>query len=147
MLTREAATPANDQEKWTFGTGRVRGLVCTIAVSFGNYVHPLGGGHIIFAFSAVRRPTWFPDILGNLKFRICAKKPCEIERFRENFRPTGYLRNVIFAIFKKNFPSPKLAAILNFRIFAKNGKTQISFYLLNRAIYSDFVEIFDPQGI
>ena len=29
-------TPANDQEKWTFGFGRVRGLVCTIAVSFGN---------------------------------------------------------------------------------------------------------------
>ena len=36
MLTREAATPANDQEKWTFGTGRVRGLVFTIAVWFGN---------------------------------------------------------------------------------------------------------------
>ena len=33
--------------------------------SAGNYVHPLGGGHIIFAFSAVRRPTWFSDILGN----------------------------------------------------------------------------------
>ena len=29
-------TPANNQEKWTFGFGRVRGLVCTIAVSFGN---------------------------------------------------------------------------------------------------------------
>ena len=29
-------TLANDQEKWTFGFGRVRGLVCTIAVSFGN---------------------------------------------------------------------------------------------------------------
>ena len=29
-------TPANNQEKWTFGTGRVRGLVCTIAVSFCN---------------------------------------------------------------------------------------------------------------
>ena len=27
----------------------------------------------------------------------------------------------------------KMAAILNFRIFAKNGKTQICFYLLNRA--------------
>ena len=26
--------------------------------------------------------------------------------------------------FKKIFPSPKMAAILNFRIFAKNGKTQ-----------------------
>ena len=49
--------------------------------------------------------------------------------------------------FKKNFPSPKMAAILNFRIFAKNGKTQICFYLLNRARYSDFVEVFDPQGI
>ena len=35
--------------------------------------------------------------------------------------------------FQKNFPSPKMAAILNFRIFAKNGKTQICFYLLNRA--------------
>ena len=29
-------TPANDQEKWTFGFGRVHSLVCTIAVSFGN---------------------------------------------------------------------------------------------------------------
>ena len=40
-----------------------------------------------------------------------------------------------------------MAAILNFRIFAKNGKTQICFYLLNRARSSDFVEIFDLQGI
>ena len=31
-----AGTPANDQEKWTFGFGRVRGLVCTIAVLFGD---------------------------------------------------------------------------------------------------------------
>ena len=35
--------------------------------------------------------------------------------------------------FQNIFPSPKMAAILNFRIFAKNGKTQICFYLLNRA--------------
>ena len=28
-------TLANDQEKWTFGFGRVCGLVCTIAVLFG----------------------------------------------------------------------------------------------------------------
>ena len=34
--------------------------------------------------------------------------------------------------FQKNFPSPKMAAILNFRIFAQNGKTQINFDLLNR---------------
>ena len=31
------------------------------------------------------------------------------------------------------FLSPKMAAILNFRIFAQNGKTQIWFDLLNRA--------------
>ena len=40
-----------------------------------------------------------------------------------------------------------MAAILNFRIFAKDGKTRICFYLLNRPRYSDFVEMFDPQGI
>ena len=49
--------------------------------------------------------------------------------------------------FQKIFPSPKMAAILNFRIFAKNGKTQNCLYLLNRARYSHFVEIFDPEGI
>ena len=43
--------------------------------------------------------------------------------------------------FQKIFPSPKMAAIFNFRIFAQNGKTQIG---LNRAKYSYFVEIFDP---
>ena len=32
--------------------------------------------------------------------------------------------------FQKIFPSPKMVAILNFRIFAQNGKTQIG---LNRA--------------
>ena len=35
--------------------------------------------------------------------------------------------------FKKIFPSPKMAAILNFRIFAQNGKTRICFYLYNCA--------------
>ena len=35
--------------------------------------------------------------------------------------------------FQKIFLFPKLAAILNFQIFAKNRKTEICFYLLNRA--------------
>ena len=34
---------------------------------------PLGGGHIIFAFSGVRRPTCFPDILGNSSYPIFTK--------------------------------------------------------------------------
>ena len=40
-----------------------------------SYVHPLGGwgGHIIFAFSGVRRHTWFPDILGNSSYPIFTK--------------------------------------------------------------------------
>ena len=43
--------------------------------------------------------------------------------------------------FPKFSPSPKMAAILNFRIFAKNGKTLICFYLLtvrDRVISSKF---------
>ena len=40
-----------------------------------------------------------------------------------------------------------MAAILNFRIFAKTAKTQICFYLLNRARQRNFIEIFEPQGI
>ena len=31
--------------------------------------------------------------------------------------------------FQKKISPPKMATILNFRIFAKNGKTQICFYL------------------
>ena len=42
-------------------------------------------------------------------------------------------KECILCNFPKIFPFPKMAAILNFRIFAKNGKTQICFYLLNRA--------------
>ena len=34
---------------------------------------PQWGGHIIFAFSGVRRPTWFPDILGNSSYPIFTK--------------------------------------------------------------------------
>ena len=60
------------------------------------------------------------------------------------FSTHGVSKECTLGNFQIIFPSPKMAAILNFRIFAKNGKTQIFFYLLNRARYSDFVEIFDP---
>ena len=33
--------------------------------------------------------------------------PCEIERFRQNFRPTGYLSIVFLTIFKKSSPPQK----------------------------------------
>ena len=53
--------------------------------------------------------------------------------FIEIFDPQG-IEAMYSWQFQKIFPSPKMAAILNFRIFAKNGKTQNCFYLLNRAI-------------
>ena len=62
-----------------------------------------------------------------------------------------YLKQIcVLAIFGKNFRKfPKMAAIFGefSKFFAKIGKTQICFYLLNLARYPDFVENFDPQGI
>ena len=51
----------------------------------------------------------------------------EFSNFGQKWQNTNLLLS------PKIFPSPKMAAILNFQIFAKNGKTQICFYLLNRA--------------
>ena len=36
-----------------------------------NYVHPTGGWTYYFCF--FRRPTWFPDILGNSSYPIFTK--------------------------------------------------------------------------
>ena len=54
-----------------FGVGWCN--VFCLGFFFDCYVHPTGGGHIIFAFSGVRRPTWFPDILGNSCYPIFTK--------------------------------------------------------------------------
>ena len=51
-----------------------------------------------------------------------------------------------YANFQKKIVLPKMEAILNFRIFRKNCKTQKCLYLENRARKSDFDEIFGPQG-
>ena len=44
-----------------------------IKACVGVFLASLGGGHIIFAFSGVRRPTWFPDILGTSSYPIFTK--------------------------------------------------------------------------
>ena len=49
------------------------------------------------------------------------------------FSTHGVSKKCTLGNFQNIFPFSKMAAILNFRIFAKNGKTQICFYLLNRA--------------
>ena len=60
------------------------------------------------------------------------------------FSTHGVYKKCTLVNFQKIFPSPHMVAILNFRILAQNGKTQIC---LNRAKYSYFGGIFDPQGI
>ena len=47
--------------------------------------------------------------------------------------------------FQKIFLFPKMAAILNFQIFAKNRKTGICFYLLNRGKIEWFSSKFSTQ--
>ena len=156
---------------------------CNLCKYYKNFPLPRYGGHV--EFSKICQKWQNTNLLLS---RLTVKR--DRSKFRRNFRPTGYLRHVIFAIFKKIslpqkwppflgifenilpklakhkfasisltvrdraisskfsthrvskecnicnfqkiFPSPKMAAILNFRIFAKNGKTQICFYLLNR---------------
>ena len=51
------------------------------------------------------------------------------------------------ASFQKNFILPKMAAILNFRIFAQKLQNAKMLVSRNRATQSDFNEIFDLQGI
>ena len=65
---------------------------------------------------------------------VCADRIsyCPLDRVL-TYKNLIYLLNLQICNFPKIFPSPKMAAILNFRILAKNGKTQICFYLLNRA--------------
>ena len=55
--------------------GTMHFIGCSYVRSCTEYLlcPPHWGGHIIFAFSAVRRPTWFPDILGNSSYPIFTK--------------------------------------------------------------------------
>ena len=82
---------------------------------------PKNGGH--FEFLPKMAKHEFASISLTVRDRAISLK----------FSIHGVSKECNLCNFQKNFPSPKMAAILNFRIFAKNGKTQIFFYLLNRA--------------
>ena len=72
---------------------------------------------------------------------LISPKPCEIEWFRRNFRPTGYLRNVLFAIFKKISPPQKWRPFWIFEFLPKMAKhkfASISLTVRDRAISSKF---------
>ena len=72
---------------------------------------------------------------------LISPKPCEIERFRRSFRPTGYLMNVLFAIFKKFSPPQKWRPFWIFEFLPKMAKhkfASISLTVRDRAISSKF---------
>ena len=86
-----------------------------------NFPLPKNGGH--FEFSPKMAKHKFASISLTVRDRAISSK----------FSTHSVSNKCNLCNFQKNFPSPKMAAILNFRIFAKNGKTQICFHLLNRA--------------
>ena len=120
-----------------FSTHRVS-KQCTFGNLKKNFYSPQNGGHFEFSKLLPKMEKHkFASISLTVQDRAISSK----------FSTHRVSKKCTIGNFQKIFLSPKMAAILNFRIFAKNGKTQICFYLLNRARYSDFVKIFDPQGI
>ena len=84
---------------------------------------PKNGGHFEFSnFLPKMAKHEFPSISLTVRDRAISLK----------FSTRRVSEQCTLGNFQKNFPSPKMAAILNFQIFVKNGKTQICFYLLDR---------------
>ena len=85
---------------------------------------PKNGGHFEFSnFLPKMAKHEFPSISLTVRDRAISSK----------FSAHRVSEQCTLGNFQKIFPSPKMAAIFNFRIFAKNGKTQNCFDLLNRA--------------
>ena len=85
---------------------------------FKNFPLPKNGGH--FEFLPTMAKHKFASISLTMRDRAISSK----------FLTHRVSKDCNLCNFKKIFPSPKMAAILNFRIFAQNGKTQTG---LNRA--------------
>ena len=106
-----------------FSTHRVS-KECTLCNFQKNFPLPKNGGHFeFFEFLPKMAKHKFASISLAVRDRAISSK----------FSTHRVSKECTLCNFQKIFPSPKMAAILNFRIFAKNGKTQICFYLLNRA--------------
>ena len=81
------------------------------------------------------RPFWILEFLPKMaKHKFASVSLTVRDRaISPKFSTHRVLEHCTLGNFSKIFLSPKMAAILNFRIFAKNGKTQNCFYFLNRA--------------
>ena len=89
-----------------------------------NFALPKNGSHFEFSiFFPKMAKHKFASIYLTVRDRAISSK----------FSTHRVSKECTLCNFQKIVPSSKMAPILNFRIFAKNGKTQICFYLLNRA--------------
>ena len=94
---------------------------CTLGNFQKNFPLPKNGGHFEFL------PKMAKHKIASISLTVRDRAISSIFSIRRVSKECS------LANFQKIFPFPKMAAILNFRIFAKNGKTQNCFYLLNRA--------------
>ena len=94
---------------------------CTLSNFQKNFPSPQNGDH--FEFSPKMAKHEFASISLTVRYRAISSK---LASNRVSDQCT-------VGNFQKIFPSPKMAAILNFRIFPKNDKTQNCFYPLNCA--------------
>ena len=96
-----------------------------------NFPRPKNGGHFEFSNFCQK---WQTQI-------ICISLTVQDRAISSKFSTHRVSEKCTLCNFQKNFPSPKMAAILNFQIFAKNGKhkfTCISLTVQDRAISSKF---------
>ena len=120
LLNRARYTVRDRAISSKFSTHRVS-KECNLYNFQKKFSLPKNGGH--FEFLPKMAKHKFPSISLTVRDRAISSK----------FSTHRVSKQCTFCNFQKMFPSSKMAAILNFRIFAKNGKTQICFYLLNRA--------------
>ena len=103
---------------------------CTLGNFKKNFPLPKNGGH--FEFLNFCQKWQNTNLLLSHKFASISLTLRD-RAISSKFSTHRVSKECTLCNFPKIFPSPKMAAILNFRIFAKNGKTQICFYLLNCA--------------
>ena len=83
-----------------------------------------------FSSSHIWQPFWIFEFLPKMekhKFALTAQNRVISVKFSTH----RVFKKCTLGNLKKIFLFPKMAAILNFQIFAKNRKTEICFYLLN----------------
>ena len=119
-----------------FSTHRVSEQ-CTLANFQKKFPSPKNNGHFVFSkFCQKMEKHKFATISLTVRDRAISSK----------FSTHRITEQCTLGNFQKIFPSPKMAAILNFQIFAKNGKTQICYYLLNHCEMEQLRQNFRPPG-